>query len=67
MKFKTAQEVIECAKQRGFEVNVNPGPPPMPFLRCPNKKIRSNATDALMGALRAWRVEIIELLTEKAK
>jgi hypothetical protein len=63
MKLRSAKDIITVAKKRGFEVLVNPGPPPMPFLR--GNPI--NATDPLMQALRAWRLEIIEELTQQAK
>jgi hypothetical protein len=59
----TARAVIEVAKARGFDVRVKPGPPPMPVLFCPGKADKSLATDALLEALRAWRVEIINELS----
>ena len=62
---RTAKDVIAIAKARGFEVRVNPGPPPMPVLFVPGKSDRSQATPALMDALRAWRVEIIEELKDR--
>ncbi len=59
---RTAKDVIKVARQRGFDILVNEGPPPMPFLRGDP----TNATAPLMEALRAWRLEIIEELTRKA-
>lgn len=66
MRFKSAKDVIEVAMDRGFTIHVNQGPPPMPFLRGPGGKDNPNATEALMTALKAWRLEIIEELTAKA-
>lgn len=56
MKIQSAADVIRVAESRGFKVCVNPGPPPMPYL----KGFKDQATDALLAALRAWRVEVIE-------
>jgi hypothetical protein len=61
MKIRCARDVIEVARERGFDVLVNTGPPPMPFLR--GNPVQ--ATDPLMGALKAWRLEIIEELTKE--
>ena len=64
MKYKTAKDIIAVAESRGFKIGVNPGPPPMPYLilaGLPASK-KEDATDALMNALRAWRLEIIEEL-----
>ena len=55
---RTAQDVLDAAKARGFEVKMKPGPPPMPYL-FGNK---AEATAALMEALMAFRPEILELL-----
>jgi hypothetical protein len=55
---RSANEVIEIAKARGFKFKLDPGPPPMPKLV--GDPIQ--ATDPLMQALKAWRVEIIEVL-----
>ncbi len=55
---RTAQDVLDAAKARGFEVKIKPGPPPMPYL----VGKFANATPALMEALKAFRVEILELL-----
>lgn len=66
MKLKTAKDVIAVAKARGFGIAVNPGPPPMPYLVLaglpPEKK--NDATETLLNALRAWRLEIIDELTK---
>mgnify|MGYP001615274680 CR=1 FL=1 len=51
-------DVIAIAKKYGFQVLLADGPPVMPFLRGDPKK----ATPALLGALKAFRVEIIEEL-----
>ncbi len=56
---RTAQDVLDAARARGFEVKMRPGPPPMPYL----VGKFANATPALMEALKAFRVEILELLT----
>lgn len=56
---RTAKEVIAVAKARGLTIRVDPGPPPMPVLQCPDGT-RPMATDTLLNALRAWRIEIIE-------
>ena len=53
--------MIAAAQRRGFKIRVDPGPPPMPILNGD----RAQATDALMQALRAWRLEIIEELQAK--
>ena len=63
MKIKSAQDVVAVAKARGFEVKLNLGPPIMPVLCCPAGTMPL-ATEALMNALKAWRLEIIELLGE---
>ena len=58
---RNAQDVLNVAKRRGFQVLMNPGPPPMPILRGDPKE----ATPALMQALKAWRVEIMDLLSKE--
>jgi hypothetical protein len=62
MKIRCAKDVIELARARGFSVLLNPGPPPMPVLRRPSAVDSKEVTEALLGALRAWRLEIIEEL-----
>lgn len=60
MKIESAADVIRIAESRGFKVCLNPGPPPMPYL----KGFPDQATEALLAALKAFRVEIIEELLE---
>ena len=67
MKFQTAEDVLRAARERGFEVRVDPGPPPMPVLHYHNPREKALATDAMLGALRAWRLEIIALLAPKVE
>ncbi len=62
MNLKSARGVIEAARTRGFVLLINPGPPPMPVLRKPANVKESEATPALLDALRAWRVEIMDEL-----
>ncbi len=69
MKIRTAEDVIAVAKARGFKIVVDPGPPPMPKLtfRVQPDKVeaqREEATPALRGALKVWRVEIMKLVME---
>lgn len=66
MSIKNATDVIAVAKSRGFSIRINAGPPPIPVLVLPaghSDSLKSEATDALLGALRAWRLEIIEELS----
>lgn len=67
MIIKTAQDVIDVAEKRGFKVAIRPGPPPMPVLEVPKGVNRSLANDQLMAALKAWRIEIIEILSERTE
>ncbi len=61
---RTAQDVMAVARSRGFRFRVNPGPPPMPEIV--GHKERSS--EALVDALKAFRLEIIEIvLAEQAK
>lgn len=62
MAIKSAKDVIEIAKARGFAFRVDPGPPPMPVLVKPPNVPKEEASPVLMEALRAWRLEIIEEL-----
>lgn len=62
MKIRSAQDVIAVARARGFKILLDPGPPPMPFLRGDTRQ----ATQALMVALKAWRVEIMDALTTES-
>jgi hypothetical protein len=62
MKLTCAKDIIAVAKARGFDVLVRPGPPPMPVLRVPAGTSRDMATPALLEALKAWRVEIMQEL-----
>ncbi len=66
MKITNARQVIDIARQRGFSVHLRPGPPETPVLHISStgKATRTDATDPLIGALRAWRVEIIDLLKQ---
>jgi hypothetical protein len=60
---KTAQDVIAVAKKRGFTIVVEPGPPPVPMLRYSKGKVDPKlANEPLMDALRAWRLEIIDIV-----
>lgn len=65
MKIRSAEDILEIVRQRGLRVKVNPGPPPMPLLSGPRSILDHHATEALMAALRAWRLEIIELVTQQ--
>ena len=60
-KITNAADVIRIAEGRGFKVLVDPGPPPMPFLRGESSK----TTPALLDALKAWRLEIIDLVASQ--
>jgi len=62
MTINSASDVIAVAKARGFRLFVDPGPPPMPYIN----GNRAEATPALMGALKAWRLEIIDILQNGA-
>jgi hypothetical protein len=61
-EINTAKDVIAVARDRGFDVFVKSGPPPKPVLIIPAGADKRLATDALLAALRAWRLEIIEAL-----
>lgn len=64
---RSAQDVIAIAKARGFRLAVRPGPPIMPVLVCPrDSKARAEATETLLQALKAFRLEIIDILTKEA-
>lgn len=65
MKIRSAKDVIAIAKDRGFGIKIKPGPPPMPVLVAPAAVDITHATDVLMEALKAWRLEIIDELVEK--
>ena len=61
--FKSAKDIIVVARARGFTIRVDAGPPAMPVLECPRIAGGKNnplVTDALLGALRAWRLEVID-------
>jgi hypothetical protein len=62
VRIKSAQDVLSVAQARGLRVKVEPGPPPMPVLVRPHGVRRDEVTDPLLAALRAWRLEIIDLL-----
>lgn len=57
---RSAKDVIEVAKSRGFDIRIDEGPPPMPVLMRPGTVSKDNITKALMDALKVWRLEIIE-------
>lgn len=57
---RSAKDVIEVAKSRGFSIRIDEGPPPMPVLLRPSGVKKDEVTKALMDALKAWRLEIIE-------
>lgn len=64
---KSAKDVIAVARERGFGLRVDPGPPPMPFLvNTRGEKGRLDATDVLMNALKVWRLDIIAELQGSA-
>lgn len=61
---RSAQAVIDVARSRGFDIVIRPGPPRMPVLVCPDGVPVSLATETLMGALKAWRIEIMALIED---
>jgi hypothetical protein len=61
---RSAQDVIDVARSRGLEINIDPGPPLMPVLHRPANIAKAMVTDTLLGALRAWRLEIIDIVRE---
>lgn len=63
MKLRSAKDIVELVRRRGMSIRVDPGPPPMPILVRPHSVPEASVTEALMNALRAWRLEIIELLS----
>lgn len=63
MKFNSAKDIIEVARSRGLDVRIIPGPPPMPVLHVPAEVDAGHATEILLSALKAWRLEIIEELS----
>lgn len=62
MRLRSAKDVIDVAKARGMRIRIDPGPPVMPVLVRPEAIDRDLVTDALLAALRAWRLEIIEAM-----
>ena len=66
MKIRSAKDVIAVAKSRGLNIRIDPGPPIMPVLHKPKGIAQANVTEALLGALRAWRLEILEEVGGKA-
>jgi len=63
---RSAQDVIAVARARGFDLAIRPGRPRMPVLVCPKNVDIRLATDTLLGALKAYRPEIIEILESEA-
>jgi hypothetical protein len=63
----SAEAVLEIVRERGLEVRIQPGPPPMPVLHRPSHVPKSLVTPALMDALRVWRLEIIDILTHESE
>jgi hypothetical protein len=64
MKIRSAQDLLKIVEERGLKVEIQPGPPIMPVLRSSRNRTKDQATQALLGALRAFRAEIIELLNK---
>jgi hypothetical protein len=62
---RKAEDVLEVVTARGLNVRIDPGPPPMPILGRPHNVPKEMVTDALLDALRTWRLDIIDLLKEK--
>ncbi len=60
MKLKTAADVIEVVRRRGLQIGIVAGPPMMPVIIRPERINPNLVTPALLGALKAWRLEIIE-------
>ena len=67
MRIRTAKDVMDRARARGFEIRVSPGPPPMPMLYYQKGVSPAGATDPLMNALKAFRLEIIEEVLKETK
>jgi hypothetical protein len=65
MKLRSARDILGVVEARGMSVRVDPGPPPMPVLVRPRGVDRSLVSDALLGALKAFRLEIIEELSAR--
>lgn len=57
----SASDVLRVARARGFAVDIHPGPPRMPMLVGGDDSQRSYG---LSECLKAFREEIIELLSE---
>lgn len=64
MKIRTAKDLIAVARARGFGFRVDLGPPPQPYLVSRNNTKRL-ATEALLNALKAFRVEVMEELAKE--
>jgi hypothetical protein len=52
-------DILNVVKARGMSVRIDPGPPAIPKLVCPKGTPTDAVTEALMEALKAWRLEII--------
>lgn len=61
----SAAAVLRVVQDRGLKVVILPGPPTMPVLRVPRGVDPALASPALLATLRAWRLEIIDLLTQE--
>lgn len=64
MKLRTPKELLAVVKARGMKVRVDYGPPPMPVLVRPANVPKAEASEILVMALKAWRLEIIEELSK---
>ncbi len=61
MSIRSARDVMQVARERGFRFEVDEGPPPMPRI----VGYADRSTPALLDALKAWRLEIIEIVLEE--
>jgi hypothetical protein len=66
VRIRSAWDVLDVVYDRGLDVKIRPGTRTLLVLR-PTEVDKSMVTTALIGALSAWRPEIIEILEKQSR
>jgi hypothetical protein len=62
VRIRSGEDVLAVVRDRGLDVKIKKGPRRTMVVLRPSGVDKGLVTSALIGALKAWRLEIIEVL-----